>query len=466
MPASLSITNNTTSLLNATDNVAPYVSMVDKSITAAFNNLLKYFDYTSNVINLSVIFTDDTSYAASSAPSSLVSFNGSAPGSTVSENAPLHSILVGNAGPASAYMYVSLPWVQNAFATPSNPNPIWKGDDTRAFEHEWNHIIGNDYGNGTSLHDANVTYINGSPFFTGANVEALYGGPAPLDSSLYHFYFDNTTPSNVNHVTSVMDNDQGYPAQPTPQLSWSSTTTTQFDRAMMKDDGVPVLSDNELAGHEVIRLYDAAKVTGESVASVQHMANVYTASGGNALATAKAILSSLGRSTATAATLVSTADKLRASLDINPNISYASTAEESIASLSRLITGHAPTATLYESSLHAVINGGTLQNVAMQFMKDPGYAATYGKDITASSFVHDVYTKAGMPTNPTGEARMIASIMAHPPSRTDMFVIAVASPSEHNIMANLPALTGGGSPNGQHQLLGMLPTLAENHFVG
>jgi hypothetical protein len=380
---------------DGTDSI--YSAKFEDDLQKSFAALMDRFDWTGGTVTVKLSYTQDTAYALSSAPGALIKV-GTSGSLSVEENAPLQAILSGT-GAGTGILLVSDPYIQNVYRA-GGP---WAWDIGHSTLHELLHILGNDYSQydrysrtvtGTeTTYDAHVTFDSaGNPFFIGANAMAVYGGPVPLDPSIDHSNFSMLTPSNVNHVGSVMDYNQDGDGTDEP-WKWSSLTLTRLDFAMMKDDGVPALTDNERDEHFFTRACDVLLHHQVTASAIEAWAKILEGNGGDLAGTAAQFLGLLGIQSMTGAQLVeaANADAERLKLAQHPEM-YSHTMEQEIARIYRLSTGQGITSADYARALDAAL-GSPITAVTLQTKVAPIFLSGA---VSAASFSHDVDHKAAV----------------------------------------------------------------------
>jgi hypothetical protein len=381
---------------------ATYAGQFKADLQKGFDDYISRFDYTTGSATLTLYYTAETQYALASGPGGLVQA-GTAGVYAVMENSPTQGILTGaSTGPMTGVLYVSNAYIANVY----QPGGPWAWDIPRAVSHELNHILGNDYSlydrtahthNGQeTTYDVHVLFGgSGEAYFTGPNAEAVYGGMVPLDKSLDHPNFSANTPSNVNKVGSVMDYNQDY--------GWTSLVITPLDVAIAKDNGVPMLTDNERDEHFWTRACDVLFHHEVSTPAIEAWAKILEGNGGDLVGTATQFLGLLGIHSMTGQQLVDAAnsDAERAKLEMQPNISYAHTIEEEIPRIYHLATGQQIDPQSYakalEAALSSPINSVTLQTkVAPIFLSSALSAANFSHDVDHTAACERILVDAGI----------------------------------------------------------------------
>ncbi len=267
-----------------------------------------------------------------------------------------------------------------------------------------------------SVYDSNVKFITYPPdfltTFNGPNAEVAYGGPVPVLGA------DPGT-TTVGGGAAVDTTTQG------------AATVQPLDVALLRDAGVAALTGQELGEHQVARLYVAAfGRNADSAGLVQQYAGLRA---GETLAQlADGIVGSaeftnrygalsnadyvsalyqnvlgragdasgvafyngaLARGASRGVILAAFADsdEERGRLNGNPNVTYAATAEAQVARLYDTAFGRDADPTGFSAYTPAVINGVTLQQVALSFLASPEFANRYGASPADQTLVDGLY---------------------------------------------------------------------------
>ena len=269
----------------------------------------------------------------------------------------------------------------------------------QVIEHEIGHFLGfyDGYSRGVETQfDHALRYS--APFnevFTGPNAVALYGRNITMDPyTSVHPY----VPGGVSVMSYLQQ----------------ASTIQPLDVAILRDTGMPMLSDQEVQEHEVARLYLAglgrgadgpgllnaarALLNGTSLNSIadgilnspESTTRYGTATSDSVYVTAlyqnvlhrapdaagaQAQLGALGNGTSRTTLLIAFADlpENRNALEVNANATYAATAEAQIERLYDTAFGRAPDPSGYSAFTHALLNGMTLRQAAMNFISAPEY---------------------------------------------------------------------------------------------
>lgn len=393
----------TARLVIATDGTtSQYQANFNADLQTLFNAYMDRFDYTTGTITLTEhVNATETRYALASGPGGLVNLatyvdRGTGP-HDILENSTVQGILTGgSSGPMTGELYLFDPYLHNVY----QPGGVWAADIPRAITHELDHIFGNDFsvydrtthkvGPQETIYDTHVQFdAQGNGFFNGPNAQAVYGGLVPLDQSIDHPYFA----LGANGVTSVMNYNQS---------GWAYSLTN-LDIAIAKDNGVPVLTDNERDEHFWTRAVDVLFHHQVSAPAVEAWAKILEANGGDLSGTADQFLNLLGIHSMTGQQLVDAAnsDAERQALSADPNKSYSHTVEEEITRIYQMATGQNINPWDYEHALNSVlaspINALTLQTqVAMPFLASQASADNFSQDVDHLAAVNRVMASAGI----------------------------------------------------------------------
>lgn len=327
----------------------------------------------------------------------------------------------------------------------------------------------------------------GSPtFFVGPNVEAVLGGPALLQVG-------NTAVLAVGGGQTLNTDVQG------------AATVQPLDVALLRDSGLPALTDQELLEHAIARLYYGAfGRVADSAGLVQQTAGYQTAlSGlvtvgdqlvGSAEFTARygtlsdadfirtvfqnvygrpptdADLSSglrslqPGRFGFTRGGLLSVytqSDEARGRLSANANITYSGTAEAQVARLYDTAFGRDADPGGFVLYTKALINGTTLQQVAQSFLGSAEFANRYGTTPSDTALVNSLYQSTlGRTPDAAGQALYVQALAAGF-SRADL-VVGFSESQEH---INLVAQRAGARDAAGYNVdlsshLGIIPVIS------
>ena len=272
--------------------------------------------------------------------------------------------------------------------------------------------------------------------------------------------------------------------------------------ALLRDAGLPALSDQEVGEHEIARLYVAAfgrnadsaglignydaLLSGESLAQVGDglvgsaefserygslsNAGFATTLYENALGRAPSGVESQFVQSALAAganrgALVAAfadSDEARGHLNGDPNITYAGTGEAQIARLYDAAFGRDADPAGFASFTHALITGETLGQVAATFIASQEFANRYGAAPSDQALVDGLYTTAlHRAPNAAEEGFYLQLLGARQISRADLLV-SISESTEHvNLIAAQASARDAAGYNldiGAH--LGIIPMIS------
>ena len=334
-------------------------------------------------------------------------------------------------------------------------------------------------------YDGNLQFGPSGRTFNGPNAEAAYGGPVPLASGA------DVTAASGQAVNST---------QP-------ATAIQPLDVALLRDAGLPVLTDRELVEHQVARLYEgafgrvadsgglvqyyramqAAPSTGLNqvalaLASSAEFTGRYGALSGagfvtqvyqNALGRAPdgaglaAYVAALaagpgGPSRGDVLAAISDSDEARGRLSANPNVTYAATAEAQAARLYGTAFGRDPDPAGFSNLTNALVNGLTLQQAAMGFLNSPEFASKYGAAPSDAALVDALYRNAlGRAPDTGGQAQYVGALASGTYSRADLLASFADSPELVNLVAQrADARDAGGLFLDTAPHLGVIPVLS------
>lgn len=351
-------------------------------------------------------------------------------------------------------------WFNTYFANPlANTVEI-----QRVFQHEIGHMLGflgftstsvsgpslpNGY---TTVFDSYLRFDGATEKFVGPNAVAAYGGAVPMDfATVDHPY----VPDGISLMSYL---DQAKTIQP-------------LDVAMLRDTGLPILSDTEMQEHAATRLYQAAfgrapdtaglaqqtrgLLAGVSLATVansfvnsaefaqRYGANVSTGAFVDALY--QNVLHRAGDAggvqlwTNTLASGVSRGDVLvgfsdsaenRNALNVNPNLSYSATVEAQTRRMYDAAFGRDADALGFAGWTRALLNGTTLQQQALAFISSQEFADRYGGASSNGALVDALYQNTLRRTADTAGRAHWVDELNNGLSRADL-VVAFSESSEH-----------------------------------
>jgi len=297
--------------------------------------------------------------------------------------------------------------------------------------------------------------------FFGPNAYAAYGGPVLLGNSDASFTY-------VGGGVAVNTYVQG------------AAAVQPLDVALLHDAGLPALSDQELGEHQVARLYVAAfgrnadsagliqqyaglragrtlAQLGDGIVGSAEFANRYAglsnadfvnalyqnvlARPGDASGVAffnGALASGASRGTILAA--FADSDEERGRLNGNPNVAYAATAEAQVARIYDTALGRGADPVGFNQLVGSVINGTTLQQVALSFLGSSEFSSRYGAAPSGQVLVDALYRNALQRTpDAAGEAQYVRALAAGQFSRADLLVAFSDSQEHINLVAQRTA---------------------------
>jgi hypothetical protein len=428
---------------------SPWLPNLEADLQAAWSRFASRFDYlpaSSTIIRISIQPGVDSAMASAPDGFTQVGLSGRL---GVEENSILQNLLTGHStGVATARLIGYAPYLQNAYA----PNGPWIGDPSRALDHELQHVAGDDFSlydrdthlpiGAKTVYDENVQFDgNGRGWFVGAEVEAAFGSGMPLHASIDHSWF--SIDQSPNHVGSVMD----YYNTP-----WTAVASTDLDAAIMKDSGEPILTQNELAEHAFIRMADVLHYTptADVVEVYAHLYQKY----GSLNVVAERILFALHRTDMTFGQLVATSDseEERAKGAFSPNEFYSHTLEHEVQAVGIIATGHVVDPVTYGRELRAAINGETLGQVTLNFLRTPASVANF-RVVDHRAAVAKVMAQAGYDFS-----ALPAAVKSQFMAMDFPTLVQVATYTVNDVRL----LAGLG--DGLLRPAGILPTLLPNHL--
>ena len=410
-----------------TSPAGPYAAQygaVTTAINQAFDAWMSHFDTPAGAVTINVnILPLGGNAAASAGPSGVVSigFSGSRTikisgfAAEIATGAPL------SATTSSAVLNIDSSWLKYYFANPA-ANTV---EIQRVMQHEIGHMLGfaSYTGSGvngpirssvnTTAFDNYLQFVGTAEYFGGPNAIAANGGAVRMDyPTISHPY--------VPGATSLMSYLDG------------ATTIQPLDTAILRDTGLPILSTQEVAEHQVTRLYlaalgrapDAAGLVANTRAllsgtSLSSDAAAFLASGEfarlygasqpdgafvNALyqnvlhragdaGGVQAWTNALAGGRSRADVLVDFAESAenRSKLAATPNQSYGATVEAQAERLYDAAFGRAPDAIGYGNLTRAMLNGVTLQQASLGFVQSGEFASRYGAATDSGAFVDALY---------------------------------------------------------------------------
>ena len=398
---------------------------------------------------------------------------------------------------------------------------LFDGVSTTDLEREFEHALGVRSSRGTApavpapsgattVFDFNVAGIEnpattrpvGLPLFTnGPNAVVAFqaaGGRGPLALSSHDASVLASLPQNGG----IAVNTSYIPSQ----------QVTDLDAALLRDAGMPALSNQEIVEHQIARLYfaDYGRVaTGTELTGSTRYYNAAIAAGqapaailatiGAALVSDPAQASNLaslspadfvktayqntfgrdpdaqtasaiaqyvagagtaGRGAVLAA--LTDTDEARGRLSANPNVTYAGTVEAQTARLYDTAFGRTADSGGYAQYTRALISSFTLKQAAMSFLQSGEFAARYGASPSDQALVDGLYQNTlGRAPDTAGEAQYLRALASGAFDRADL-VVAFSESGEHiALMAQrVGAQDAAGLYVNTQTPLGLLPVLS------
>ena len=220
-----------------------------------------------------------------------------------------------------------------------------------------------------------------------------------------------------------------------------ANTMQPLDVALLRDAGLPALSDRELQEHEIARLYFGAfgriadsaglvqqlnilreaRVTYDTggqqqianglvsspefagrygtLSNADFVRTVYQNALGrqpdaaelNSYLTQLAMVQRFAVTRGTILYEIAESDEARGRLSANPNVTYAATAEAQVARLYDTALGRYADPAGFDTFTNAIVNGATLQQVALSFLPSPEFANRYGAAPSNPALVDALY---------------------------------------------------------------------------
>ncbi len=482
---------------------------VQAVVQQAFAEWTRHFDYTTGS------YTINVSFRAPSQPAD-ASLQYPAPGPSEGFNVSINDVVVGKSGPYSVAQFgqrLGLALTGRSVG-PADPGTLYlnpsylNGSMSLAnavapIERELGHQFGIralddnnlvNFGGGSavqifrrfSLYDGSVKFVTYTPdfltTFNGPNAEAAYGGPVPV--------------RGADPGTTTVGGGQ------------AMTTTTQgagsvqpLDVALLRDAGVAALTDQELAEHRVARLYVAAfgrnadsaglilqydaLRSGESLAQIAagltasaEYANLYGNLSNTAFVNALyqnvlgragdaagvqnfvAVLDA-GNSRSALLAGFADSDEARGTLNSNPNVTYAATAEAQVARLYDTAFGRSADPAGFDLFTTAIINGTSLQQAALSFLASPEFSR-YGATPTNQGLVDGLYQNTlHRAPDAAGEALYVNALASGQLSRAGLLASFSDSKEHINLMAQAAgARDSSGFNTDLAPQLGIIPVVS------
>lgn len=337
-----------------------------------------------------------------------------------------------------------------------------------------------------SVYDSNVRFVTYPPdfltTFNGPNAQLAYGGPVPVLG-------DDPGTTTVGGGRAVTTTTQG------------AGTVQPLDVALLRDAGIAALTDQELGEHQVARLYVAAfgrnadsaglvlqygaLRSGQSLAQIAagftasaEYANRYgsLSNAGFVNALYQNVLGrpgdaagvqnfvnvlSAGNSRSVLLAGFADSDEARGDLNSNPNVTYAATAEAQVARVYDTAFGRDADPTGFNQFTQAVINGTSLQQVALSFLASPEFANRYGASPSDQALVEGLYQNTLHRAPDAAGETLFVQALASDLSRADLLVSFSNSQEHINLVAQRAGARDASGFNLDLQPhLGIIPVLS------
>lgn len=445
--------------------VVTQAGVVQAVVQAAFADWVRHFDYTTGTYTLNVSFRAPSQPADASlrfpSPAAFEGISVTTNNVVVSQNGlyaeRLGLALTGRgAGPADpGTLHLNPGYLNGTLSLANAVAPI---------ERELGHQFGiqslnlnyrTSYPGGsavqirirTSVYDRNIRIVRYTPDFTiafnGPNAVTAYGGPVPLLPA------DPGT-TIVGGQRAVTTNTDG------------AASVQPLDVALLRDAGVAALTDQELGEHRVARLYLAAfGRTADSAGLIAQYAGLRNgqtlAQLGDGFVTSAEFTNrygmlsdagfvdalyqnvlgragdaagvaffqgalARGASRGTILAAFADSDEERGRLNGDPNVTYAATVEGQVARAYDTAFGRDVDPAGFTLLTSAIINGASLQQVAMTFLGSAEFASRYGAAPTDQQLVDALYQNTlRRAPEAAGEAQYVRALASGSYSRADLF---------------------------------------------
>ncbi len=462
---------------------APYFGTLNNTLQQAFAAWMSHLDAPLGSVTINVTFGGIPTTDAAAAFSDYVVPVGGTSAAQLLIPAVGYEVATGRSFDSSVTtgeLFIDQSFFTYAFG--ANPHAA---AGLQVMEHEIGHMLGFDTYNDTLGASPTVTTFESyltpgaAEMFTGPNATAQYGSLVPMDSNTITHPF-------VPGQMSVMSYLQ------------QAATIQPLDIAMLRDSGLPMLSDQEVQEHAVARLYlaglgrgaDGAGLLNASHAllngaklgdiasgilsspeyALLYGSNTSNATFVNALyqnvlhrapdAAGSAVQQNAlatGTSRTTLLLAFSESAENRAALETTANVTYAETAEAQIERLYDTAFGRAPDPGGFHAFSRAMVNGLTLQQAAMSFIGSAEYNLRYGA--TTDKGLVDAYYANTLHRAPdaAGEANFVNALGAGL-SKADL-MISFSESAEHQANVIAGDMAGGGSTPYVSAHLGSIPIL-------
>ncbi len=284
-------------------------------------------------------------------------------------------------------------------------------------------------------------------------------------------------------------------------LTQPASSLQPLDVALLRDSGLPALSDQELGEHQVARLYVAAfgrnadsaglilqygaLRSGQSLAQIaagftasaeyaNRYGNLSNAGFVNALyqnvlgragdaAGVQNFVAVLDAGNSRSALLAGFADsdEARGDLNGNPNVTYAATAEAQVARVYDTAFGRYADPAGFNLFTQAVISGTSLQQVALSFLASPEFTNRYGASPSDQALVDGLYQNTLQRTPDAAGEALFVQALASGLSRADLLVSFSNSQEHVNLVAQRAGTRDAAGYNVDLQPhLGIIPVVS------
>ena len=481
-------------------------------IVAAFQAWTRHFDYTNGTYAINVTFDNAVAPADARLRGDTFVQVGTSAGTPVVET--LFGLNLGGrngTAPAMPPLMLSI-----------NPNTSTDNALPGSLEREFEHALGVRSFAGAapaspppagthSVYDGGVQgYVNGKPIFRQGSSGLLaqsYSGPNTRAGSPI-FPFLSNGDASVLQVGAGLSVNNAFAAGATSGLQ-------PIDVLMLRDAGVPALTDQELQEHQIARIYFGAfgrVATGaELAASYRYMqaALQFTPGGAapivasiaaalvstpeftnrsNALSNAdyvRAVFQTTFDRAVDVATLgaitqfldgpgqsvlgrgavlfaLTDTEEARGRLSANANVTYSGTIEAQVARMYVAAFGRAADPYGFRDFTTAVVNGSTLRQVAISFLASGEFAARYGAAASDQALVDGLYrTALGRAPDAAGKAQYLRALAAGALDRADLLTTFSESAEHIGLVAqHAEARDAAGLFLDTEPRLGIIPVLS------
>ena len=466
------------------------------SVTAAVNQAfaawMSHFDAPAGAVSINVnIQPLGGNTAASAGPNGIVpvAFSGSKTAymagfaAEIATGAPLPAVT------RSAQLNIDSAWLRYYFVNPA-ANSV---EIQRVLQHEIGHMLGFAAytapgaagpirsASSTTAFDNYLLFVGTDEYFTGPNALAVSGGVIRMDyPTIAHTYMAGGV-----SIMSYLD---------------GAKTIQPLDVAILRDTGLPILSTQEVAEHQVTRLYLAALgrapdgpgllahsrslLSGTSLSSDAasfftsgEFTRLYGTNQSNAAfvntlyqnvlhragdATGVRVWNDAlagGLSRADALASFAESGENRRALGVNPNLSYSETAEAQAERLYDTAFGRAPDAAGFGNLTRALLNGLTLRQAALDFLQSGEFTRHNGATDDNGALVDALYRNTLHHAADAGGRAQYVAALNNGLSRADLLV-SFSEYAEHvaNVIRQDTPMSGAFLANTAAHL-GSIPVL-------